>query len=240
MDSVTILGFDVFDDDLSKINFEGKKVVNTISPNSYGISTTDREFKLALQKSDILTLDGEYFGLAAILLKRRVIKRYQGMDNFRCFMHRANLESARVFFLGSSQTTLRLIKSRAQVDYPNVFIDYYSPPYKSAFTSEDNDEMIKRINAFSPQLLCIGMTAPKQEKWVAGNIERLNVNIVLTIGQVFDWYAGSMKEPALLWKKFHLLWLARTIRRPEILKRYPMVFKFAWHLFLNIIHIRKD
>lgn len=150
-----------------------KKVVNTISPNSYDISTTDREFKLTLQKSDILTL----FGLAAILLRRRVIKRYQGMDNFRCFMQRANLESARVFFLSSSQTTLRLIKSRAQVDYPNVSIDCYSPPYKSVFISEDNDEMIKRINTFSTQLLCIGMTAPKQEKWVAGNTERLNVNI---------------------------------------------------------------
>jgi N-acetylglucosaminyldiphosphoundecaprenol N-acetyl-beta-D-mannosaminyltransferase len=240
LDTVKVFGFNVFNDDLEKIDFGNKKIINTISPISYVISTIDVEYQKALLNSDVLTLDGEYFGLAALFLKGKVIKKYQGLDNFCCFMRKANEISGRVFFLGSADLTLTLMKDRANREYPNVTIKVFSPPFKNEFDGNDNINMINSINDFKPHLLCIGMTAPKQEKWAYAHYNQLDVNVIITIGQVFDWYAGTMKEPHPLWTKFHLLWLIRTIRRPEILKRYPLVFKFAWRLFLNIIRIRKD
>jgi N-acetylglucosaminyldiphosphoundecaprenol N-acetyl-beta-D-mannosaminyltransferase len=237
---VEAMGMRIFNDNLSKITFEGKTLINTISPNSYGISTNDAEFKKTLQNSDILTLDGEYFGLAAMLLKGEKIQKSQGLDNFRCFMKKANDISGKVFFLGSTEQTLALIKEQARNEYPNIQIATYSPPYKDEFSDEDNNKIIQAVNNFKPHLLCVGMTAPKQEKWAFRFYKQLDVNVVITIGQVFDWFAGTMKEPNPLWSKLHLLWLVRTIKRPEILKRYPMVFKFAWYLFLNVIRVRKD
>jgi N-acetylglucosaminyldiphosphoundecaprenol N-acetyl-beta-D-mannosaminyltransferase len=240
LNAVEIFGYNVFNDDLEKIGFEGKKIINTISPISYARSTMDAEYRKALLSSNILTLDGEYFGLAAFFLRGKIIKKYQGLDNFRCFMQKANEISGRVFFLGSTERTLVLMKDRANREYPNITIKIYSPPFKNEFDDNDNINMINFINDFKPHLLCIGMTAPKQEKWAYKHYKQLNVNVIITIGQVFDWYAGVMKEPHPLWAKIHLLWLIRTIRRPEILKRYPLIFKFAWHLILNIIRVRKD
>lgn len=234
------MGLNVLNDDLEKVSFEGKILVNTISPNSYGISTKDSTFKTALQNSDILTLDGEYFGLAAIFLKGKRIKKQQGPDNFKCFMKKVNDISGKVFFLGSSETTLSLIKKRALIEYPNAKVQTYSPPFKPEFTEEDNIKMIDAINSFKPHLLCVGMTAPKQEKWAYQHYRKLDANVTITIGQVFDWFAGTMDEPNPIWRKLHLLWLIRTIKRPEILRRYPSVFIFFWHLMLNIIRIRKD
>jgi N-acetylglucosaminyldiphosphoundecaprenol N-acetyl-beta-D-mannosaminyltransferase len=236
---VEVMGFKVLNDDLNKVNFEGRILVNTISPNSYGISTSDKKFEVALKNSDILTLDGEYFGLASLLLKGERIRKQQGPDNFRCFMRKVNNISGRAFFLGSSDKTLSLMKERAKIEYPNVQVEVYSPPYKPEFSEKDNQLIIKKINQFRPHLLCVGMTAPKQEKWAYEHYQKLEVNVVITIGQVFDWFAGTMDEPNPIWSKMHLLWLIRTIKRPEILKRYPMVFKFFWHLLLNIMHVRR-
>ena len=77
------------------------------------------------------------------------------------------------------------------VDYPNVIIASYSPPYKSEFNDDDNKDMINAINNFAPNVLAIGMTAPKQEKWAVRHIDKLNVNVTIAIGNVFDWYAGN-------------------------------------------------
>ncbi len=240
INTVSVMGYNVLNDDLSKVSFNDKTLVNTISPNSYGIATKDNDFKEALQNSGVLTLDGEYFGLAAVLLKGKVLKKQQGLDNFRCFMNKANEISGRVFFLGSSDKVLDLIRERAAIDYPNITVATYSPPYKVEFSEEDSQGMIDAINAFEPHLLCVGMTAPKQEKWAHKHFDMINASVTITIGQVFDWYAGTMEEPNPIWAKLHLLWLIRTIKRPEILKRYPMVFLFFGHLVLNILRIRKD
>jgi len=240
LNTVEVMGMKVLNDDLSKVPFEGKILVNTISPNSYGISTKDTKFREALQKCDILTLDGEFFGLAGIFLKGKTIKKQQGPDNFKCFMKKANDMGGRVFFLGSSEKTLTLIKEKATIEYPNIQVQTYSPPYKKEFSEEDNKQMIEAINHFKPHLLCVGMTAPKQEKWAYEHYKQLDTNVTITIGQVFDWFAGTQEEPNPLWTKLHLLWFIRTIKRPEMLKRYPMAFKFSWHLLLNMLRIRKD
>lgn len=72
-------------------------------------------------------------------------------------------------FMGSSENVLALIKQRAAVDYPNLEVVTYSPPYKPEFSQEDNVAIVAAINEANPDLLWIGMTAPKQEKWIYSN-----------------------------------------------------------------------
>jgi N-acetylglucosaminyldiphosphoundecaprenol N-acetyl-beta-D-mannosaminyltransferase len=100
--------------------------------------------------------------------------------------------------------------------------------------------MITAINSFSPDILFVGMTAPKQEIWAYQNKERTNARIICSVGAVFEWYARVKNAPGKIWVKLGLEWLIRTIRRPEILKRYPDYLMFFWLLFLNIIRIRRD
>jgi len=240
MEFVQCFGFRVFSDHLSSIQLSSPaKVLATISPNSYGISTKDEDFRAALKHADYLVLDGVYFSLASILMNRRNIKKNQGPDVFRHFMERLNASGGKAFFLGSTDEVLQEIKSRAAVQYPDIRVDCYSPPFKPEFDDQDNRLMKERINAIEPDIVFIGLTCPKQEKWANEHKESLNTKLVCSIGAVFTWYAGKEKNIHPLWWKLRLAWLKRTIDRPEILKRYPSIFTFFWHLFLVLLGLKK-
>ena len=238
---VKIFGFEVFSDSLRNIVLEEQKqlTLNTISPNSYGISTKDSLFEKALKESDYLVLDGVYFALSSIFLQGRNIRQNNGPDVFDYFIRKMNFENGRVFFLGSSEETLDKINSKIKLDYKNVTAEFMSPPFKSVFSEEDNAKMIERINHFKPDIIFVGMTCPKQEKWANQNRDKLDTKLICSIGAVFDWYAGNQKDIHPIWWKLRLAWLKRTIDRPEILKRYPNIGIFFWHLLLSILRVKK-
>jgi len=240
LETIKIMGFTILNMELNNIVLSKKSLLTTISPNSYGISTKDLLFCESLKESDYLVLDGVYFALASILLQGKNIKRNQGPDVFYHFMKRMNDTHGEIFFLGSSQKTLEKIKDKAAIEYPNIKIEYYSPPYKTEFSDEDNEKMIEAVNKFEPDILFVGMTCPKQEKWSYQNKEKLNTKLICCIGGVFDWYAGNLPEIAPIWWKLRLGWLKRTIDRPEIFKRnIPNIMIFIKHLFLALIGIKK-
>ena len=119
-------------------------------------------------------------------------------------------------FMGSSPKVLSLIVEKAKKVYPNIEVVTYSPPYKPEFTDEDNGEIIKAINDADPDLLWIGMTAPKQEKWTYSHWDELNIHChVGTIGAVFDFFAGTYKRAPRWWQKHSLEWLYRLVKEPR-------------------------
>jgi len=242
--TVNVLGFDVFSDNLIKIPIENEncRVINcSISPNNYGLAVKDIEFRKVLQTTDYLVLDGVYFALASIFLLGKNIKKNQGPDVYKHFINRLNETSGKAFFLGSSEVVLTKIKERIKKEYPNISVDYLSPPFKHKFSDEDNAIMIKKINDFKPNVVFVGMTAPKQEKWAVQNRDKLNSNLVITIGNVFDWYAGTQKAIHPFFFKLRLAWLVRIFLRPEIFKRnIGNQMTFFWHLFLIILKIKKN
>jgi N-acetylglucosaminyldiphosphoundecaprenol N-acetyl-beta-D-mannosaminyltransferase len=218
---ITTLGFKLFSDDLKLIPFDNDsaKVINTISPNSYGITTIDTEFDKALKTADYLVLDGVYFAFASLLLQGKNIKRNQGPDVFYHFINRLENEKAKAFFLGSSDQTLEKIQARMNQEYPNVKVETYSPPFKSEFSEEENNQMIKAVNEFKPDILFVGMTCPKQEKWAIKHREELSAGLIICIGNVFDWFSGTQKAIHPIWFKLRIGWLVRIFLRPEIFKR---------------------
>ena len=218
---IKTLGFKVFSDELDLINVKNAipQVINTISPNSYGLSTRDTEFSESLKKSEYLVLDGVYFAFASILLQGQNIKKNQGPEVFDHFIKRADTNGYKVFFLGSSNETLKKIEEKATMLYPNVKVKSYSPPFKSYFSEEDNKKMVTIINEFEPDILFIGMTCPKQEKWSVKHKHLLKSGLIISVGNVFDWFAGTQKAVHSLWYKLRLAWLIRIFLRPEIFKR---------------------
>ena len=220
MNFIETMGFKVYNDFLSNIVKRNKLIViNTISPNSYGISTKDCFFREALIDSDYLVLDGVYFALASILINKSTIKKNQGPEVFKYFMNKTNIEKGKIFFLGANDLTLQKIEKRANTEYPNIIVKTYSPPFKNEFNSYDNAAIIDAVNIFKPDVLFVGMTCPKQEKWVHQHKNKINASYAISIGGVFDWYAGNHKELSPLWWKLNLGWLGRAIQRPALLKR---------------------
>lgn len=229
----------MFSDSLESIQLNKKTLVSTISPNSYGISTYNTIFKKALQNSDVLVLDGVYFGLGYFLKTGKTIKRNQGPFLTNYYLELANERNMKVFFVGSSIETLNKIKARIEKDYQQIKLGLYSPPYKDTFSHIDNENILKEINSFKPNILFVGMTCPKQEIWSFQMKDKIDCHLICNIGAVFDWLAGNQKQIHPIWWKLRLAWLKRTIDRPEIIKRYPNILIYFRDMIQDILKIKK-
>ena len=210
-----------------------KMMINTINAHSYNVAQRDELFAEALM-ADKLIPDGASIVWACKWLKAksRPKERIAGWDLFITEMKRMK-EGQTVMFMGSSEKVLTLIKERARKDYPNLNVVTYSPPYKATFSTEENNAIIEAINAAHPDLLWIGMTAPKQEKWVYENWYALDINChVGAIGAVFDFYAGTTKRAPEKWQKWGLEWLYRLLKEPRRMWRRYLVgnVKFLYNI----------
>ena len=138
-----------------------------------------------------------------------------------------------VMFMGSSQKVLDLIVKRASEVYPHLKVVTYSPPYKPEFSDDDNKAIIDAINAADPDLLWIGMTAPKQEKWTYSHWDELNIHChVGTIGAVFDFFAGTVERAPMWWQRHGLEWLYRLLKEPKRMWRRYIIGNalFLWNM----------
>lgn len=228
--SIDLLDYSVFSGQLTQIYSEDKISINTINQYSLCIAETDSEFKKALMHSDILLPDGMAIVKAVKFLKGNKIKKIAGSDLHQFLLTEMNQKSGKCFYLGSSDATLKKIRERISNEFPNIQIDTFSPPYQTSFSESENNQMIAAINAFQPDVLFIGMTAPKQEKWSYQNKEVLNVKMICSIGAVFDFYAETIVRPHPFWIKLSLEWFIRLIKEPKRMwKRYlyfgPIFFK---------------
>ena len=210
-----LLNFNVFTKTLEDLDLKSVRIINTINPHSYCITKKDKAFNSALVTSDIVLPDGIGIVWAERLLNGNKIKKIAGYDVFIHLMQKADANGDKVFFLGASQETLNKIRARASTDFPKVCVNSYSPPYKQTFSEEDSAMMCKQVNAIKPSILFVGMTAPKQEKWVHVNKGNLEVKIICSIGAVFDFYAGNIKRSSPFWINLGLEWLPRLIREPK-------------------------
>ena len=219
---------------------EGKLLINTINAFSYDNARKDVLFSEALQKGDVLIPDGISIVKACRFLnaKSQPKERIAGWDLFEYEMEKLNRVGGRVMFLGSSDAVLNLIRQRVAEKYPKIEVDTYSPPYKPEFSDEENEAMISAINHSNPDLLWIGMTAPKQEKWAYTHLDRLDVHCHIgTIGAVFDFFAGTVKRAPERWQRAGLEWLYRLLSEPRRMWRRYFIgnAKFIYYIMVEKI-----
>lgn len=195
------------------------------NPHSLEVARKDPEFAAALSQVDFLVPDGIGIILAAHVLDVSLHRRVTGWDIFYETMTALNAKGAgKVFFLGASVRTLELVEQRVAVDFPHLhLVGAHSPPYKKEFTDEENQGMIGKVNRAKPDLLWVGMTAPKQEKWIFRNLEHLHVGFAGPIGAVFDFYAGTARRSHPIYQSLGLEWLPRFFREPRRLWRRNLV-----------------
>ena len=219
---------------------EGKLLINSINAYSFNTARKDELFEEALMKGDVLLPDGFSIVQACRFLHHTQSKprqRVAGWDLFAHDMQKLQTESRKwrdmpqppywrqqhperqrpvAMFVGSSEHVLSLIRQEAAKVYPDIDIVTYAPPFKQTFTVTETLDAVKAINDADPDVLWIGMTAPKQEKWAFGNWDRLNIHChVGTVGAVFDFFAGTAKRAPVRWQDTGFEWLYRLLREPR-------------------------
>jgi N-acetylglucosaminyldiphosphoundecaprenol N-acetyl-beta-D-mannosaminyltransferase len=210
-----IFNYKVFSGELEVINPTKQQTINTINPHSYVVAKKDMVFRQALLESDILLPDGIGIVMANRLLNRIRISKIAGSDIHLHLLGELNKTGGKCFYLGASENTLGKINERLKRDFPAIEAAYYSPPFRNEFSEADNQRMIEAINAFGPDVLFVGMTAPKQEKWVHENKQKIDAKIICSVGAVFDFFSGTKKRPGKIWIALGLEFLPRFLKEPK-------------------------
>jgi N-acetylglucosaminyldiphosphoundecaprenol N-acetyl-beta-D-mannosaminyltransferase len=204
---------------------ERDKYVACANPYSLVVAMHDPEFEAAIRSADLITPDGFGVILASRILGGEIHERVTGMDIFMGVSDMLNTQGGySCFFLGSTSDTLQKIADRFKRDYPNLTLaGTYSPPFKAAFSDADNQMMIEAINEAEPDVLWVGMTAPKQEIWIHQNKDKLNVSVIGAVGAAFDFYAGTVRRSPHWFQKHGLEWMPRLLQQPRRLWRRTFV-----------------
>jgi len=195
------------------------------NPHSIEVAKMDREFDRAIKNADLIVPDGVGLIIASRILGGAVHKRVTGSDIFWGVNSELNKKKGHsVFFLGSTQENLEKMKGKMESDFPNIRVaGTFSPPFEEEFSHEENLMMIETINHARPDILWVGMTAPKQEKWIYQNREKLDVKLLGPVGAVFDFYTGKVKRPSAIFQTLGLEWLPRFFLEPRRLWKRNLI-----------------
>ena len=213
-----IAGWDLFEFEMNKLEECGMKNVECgVSGEECGMNNS------SLDNSQSASADKSCSGK----------RLYEPSSKLKTQNSKLRSSQRTVMFMGSSQKVLDLIVKRAAEVYPHLKIVTYSPPYKPEFSEEDNKAIVEAINAADPDLLWIGMTAPKQEKWTYSHWNELNIHChVGTIGAVFDFFAGTVERAPIWWQRHGLEWLYRLLKEPKRMWRRYIIGNalFLWNM----------
>jgi len=196
------------------------------------VAARDPEFSAALNGATHVTADGAPLLLAGRLKRERVGQRITGSDVFAAVMRALDASAGRAMFVGSTPAVLARMRARAALDFPHVTVETLSPPF-GELTGKQNQAIVAAVNEFQPDVLCVGMTAPKQEKWVARHASALQARGIISVGAVFDFYAGTVRRAPRWMQRAGLEWLHRLVSEPRRLwRRYlisgPIFIALLW------------
>jgi len=252
-DKVTILNI--------KINKSGlkavlKKAVNLIesskkfyicAPNAFMTvkANEDNELLKIINSAEIVIPDGMSSVWYSKTFRDNLLERIDGFKFFYEFSKIANIKGYSYFFLGGKdEEILQKIKNRINKEFKNIEVKgYYSPPFMEDFIGEINETMVEKVNENNPDILWVGLSAPKQEKWIYKNFDQLNVKMAASIGAVFNFYSREVGRAPKWMQDACLEWLYRIYTEPKrLFKKYMiyntkfmiLVFKDLFKRFFNI------
>jgi len=196
--------------------FDGRvHTVFTPNPEIIMLAQKDARLKEILNSSDLTLADGIGVVIASRLLKKPLPERVAGFD-YVCRL----LESGRSFYLfgakpGVADEAAKRLRERG-VNVVGTHHGYF----------DDDSEVISDINAKKPDILLVCLGAPKQEKWIDDNKDRLSVGVCLGVGGTLDVLSGNTKRAPLFFRKCGLEWLYRALSEPSRLFRLAALPKF--------------
>jgi N-acetylglucosaminyldiphosphoundecaprenol N-acetyl-beta-D-mannosaminyltransferase len=145
------------------------------------------------------------------------------------------------FFYGGNTGVAEELKQRLQSRYPGIrIVGTYTPPFRP-LTPEEESQLIAQVAAVQPDFLWVGLSTPKQERFVSTYNQRLDAKILLGVGAAFDFHAGRVQQAPRWIQRSGFEWLYRTLREPRRLwKRYfrnnPL---FVWKVLGQLSGLRR-
>ncbi len=197
------------------------------------------EFRQAVNSADLVTPDGMPLAWGLRLLGAGKQGKVCGPDLTMRLLERSEEEGVPVGFYGGSQEVLEKLIIAVRKRFPELNIAYsYSPPFRP-LTEEEDDRVVKELNASGASLLFVGLGCPKQEQWMAEHKKSLHM-VQLGVGAAFDFIAGTKRRAPKWMGTTGLEWLYRLSSEPQRLAERYLVNnpRFLLYFFIYLIKSR--
>jgi N-acetylglucosaminyldiphosphoundecaprenol N-acetyl-beta-D-mannosaminyltransferase len=203
-----------------RCNSRGKYVAVT---GMHGIaeSRKDGEFRQALESADLVVPDGMPLVWLGRWHRHGLKRRVYGPELMETFCRETG-SAYRHYFYGGAEGTADRLANSLQKRYGIVIAGTHTPPFR-ALTPQEKSEVGAQIDAAAPDLLWIGLSTPKQEKWMYQNREQLSVPVMLGVGAAFDVNSGLTQQAPVWMRENGLEWLFRLLTEPKRLWRRYLV-----------------
>lgn len=192
--------------------------------NAHSVVTAsqDAEFGRVVREADMSTPDGAPVAWLMRRLGHVGQQRINGPDLMWRYCEQAQFRDESIFFYGSTENTLALLKSRLLSAFPNLKVaGAISPPFRD-LTLEEDAAIVEQINASGAGVVWVSLGCPKQELWMAKH--RASIKAVMVgVGAAFDYHAGTIKRAPKWMQNSGLEWLHRLVSEPKRLWRRYLI-----------------
>ncbi len=199
--------------------------VVTVNPEFVMAAQRDAAFRDVLLRADLSLPDGVGLLLGARILGTPLKERVTGVDTVVRMAALAAERGYRLYLLGAApgvaeETARRLVQANPGLRIAGTYAGSPAP--------EEEDAIVARITAAAPDVLFVAYGAPKQDLWVARNLERLQVPVAMGVGGAFDFIAGRAKRAPVWMQRMGLEWLHRLIHQPWRWRRMLALPRFLF------------
>jgi len=181
---------------------------------------SDSDFKEIYNEANLVLADGMPLLWAAIFLGTPLKEKNSGSDIFPKICKFSVEKGYKLFFLGGRHGAAEQAAEVLKKQYNGLnIVGIYSPPFGFEDNLEENGKIVAMIKGSSPDILFVGLGAPKQEKWIFKYKEQYQVPVSIGIGVTFEFIAGMVKRAPLWMQKIGFEWFWRVIIEPKRLWR---------------------
>lgn len=197
-------------------------LILNVNVNCLNIAYKNTWLRSFLNKSDIVFCDGAGVMLGAKLLGKTIPERITYADWIWKLAELANDKDYSLYLLGAMPGIAELAAEKLVDKFPDLkILGTHNGYFDKSIGSVENEIIIKEINKLSPNILILGFGMPDQERWLMENWKRLDSNIALTGGAVFDYVSGELRRAPNLLTRNKMEWFGRFFIEPKRLwKRY--------------------
>lgn len=201
-------------------------------------SQRDTELQQIHNAAGLVTPDGMPLVWLSRLMGFPHVRRVYGPDLMLALCERSAKRGYRHFFYGGADGVPEKLAARLQARFPGLrVVGSYSPPFRP-LTPEEDREIVDRITAAQADIVWVGISTPKQERWMAEHFGRLSAPVLVGAGAAFDFHAGLKKQAPRWMQKSGLEWSFRLMSEPRRLWRRYLVNNpfFLWLIFLQALN----
>ena len=209
----------------------------------HGVMESQRDAALRdiLNRSFLCLPDGMPTVWAGHLQGHRTMGRVYGPDFMLQLCRLSARHDCRHFLCGGKRGVAEKLQARLEILIPAInIVGTYTPPFRPLIPPEE-EELIARINESRPDIVWVGLSTPKQERFMAQYIERLNASLMVGVGAAFDIHAGLLTDAPQWVKDCGLQWLDRLCREPRRLWRRYLTNnpRFLWDIALQFSGLKR-